>query len=1056
MICFQFAGRLPTEFEKSPIQGEYEAYDAAKTAIEKLKNVPVVDATVLHQKTMDKQFNALLEEHAGGAKVALPGQEHKGSTSMQQRKMNTAARTSSKSAAVHNPAGGAAKVVKNGGEPLTSQAALDYFRIDSDHSADPSPPSVKIGDIILDMQRRLDYDMLEPLVEDFEEQVKEEVLNIASVPTSEIALRERKVELARLRDARAQARAYHERELDLAWREQSARDRVLEMEECVRRRAREEDLLLRTFREDHRQSVKRDFARAKTNLEGAIAKQRGRVYELYGQPELRGRAAARRYRVDWNSKPRPVEVRVHLLRSVRDKLPSGRYSMLMSMHDRLGGCPLTWSKAGTDAPDVGQRPSATKPRVHHGRYYDGEFRVEQSIFALCPSDDRLHPSNVFIFELYRLADAADRQDTVVGWGVLPMCDGYFSVIKGCFKVPLLKGGVDRTIDLHGSYEEQYRKNLSCWLANVYVEVRHLPRETLDSSGAYRTEYDVEYDFVNSLLNLEDADVEMRRELKQSTAPDEELTKDSRPEEKPWGNGSLGWFSRRGSIFGYIKPQREGQRTKSGGDSNSTEDVEKVDESPDVQLKGDPLYDEQERVKDEGYGSGDEYFFPPETLNHVVGVEATSAGLSGIRKRRRGDGARWDPGGLALLQRKETPQVDQSNVSAENWRSLETESDLDAFTMSVAPDEARRADVPMHILFYSKIRYFVQEIFTDREHNIHATEFWYNILSIIIGVWFRMYVHYFGQWIYLKANSTPLFDFQVFAHRVQYKYMFTSMSTGIEIGFVLMGPVSNICVLAILTLTGHIAIKIAGKVQDWFSKFALAFAIGTILDPLLIFIVDLLIENYACSQRRGCQEDLLASSCHCTGGDAFKLWVRMESEDSSGVVGLLIVAVIYVGVTIVAIGFVYIYLKHVHMNGRMLDIYRRVNSSADDLFIPHDYEISERELRAICAYAKRWRGVGGEHRIVSHCDYEFVDPVMLQSTSEKTTHLAIHTCNPADGSRSLWRQFIRSPDGAVLEVVSNTSAALSSEVRGLEKLLEGGNGGAGIGEIEGRGYFAGAV
>ena len=230
----------------------------------------------------------------------------------------------------------------------------------------------------------------------------------------------------------------------------------------------------------------------------------------------------------------------------------------------------------------------------------------------------------------------------------------------------------------------------------------LASQVLDNSGAYRTEYDVEYDFVNSLLNLEDADVEMRRELKQSTAPDEELTKDSRPEEMPWGNGSLGWFSRRGSIFGYIKPQREGQRTKSGGDSNSTEDVEKVDESPDVQLKGDPLYDEQERVKDEGYGSGDEYFFPPETLNHVVGVEATSAGLSGIRKRRRGDGARWDPGGLALLQRKETPQVDQSNVSAENWRSLETESDLDAFTMSVAP--MRQDVLTCQCIFSSTVKF----------------------------------------------------------------------------------------------------------------------------------------------------------------------------------------------------------------------------------------------------------------------------------------------------------------------------------------------------------------
>ena len=1057
-------GRAPYDEERDSdkdLLALYARYEGAKDAIAILKNPPIVQpATVLHQKTMDQKFKALVEEHGGDNRRRA---DEKNTDNVLPKLAEARSMTST----VGNAKVAVRKPVEDGAEPPTSQAALDYFKQEgTDIWVEPTPPATDIGDVILDMRRRLDYDMLEPLVEDFDEQVKPEVLNIASVPTSEIVQREREVELARLRDARAQAKAYHERELDLAWREQSARDRVLEMEEGVRRRAREEDKLLRNFREEHRQSVKRHFHHAKVHLENAVARQKGRISELYGQPILQGRAGARRYRVEWSAEPRPVEVRAHLLRAVRDKLPAGRYSLLLTMHDRLGGCPLAWSRKDSGATILGQRPSATRPQVHRGRYYDGELRIEQSMFALCPSDVKLHPSNVFIFELYRIGDSVDKKDTVVGWGVLPMCDGYFSVVKGCFKVPLLKGPVDRTIDLHRAFEDLYRQDLSRWLANIYVEVRYLPRKTLDAAGLPSSEYDIEYDFVNSLLNLGSEDVEARNLLlKYAASVDDGVdAKGNKTPEEEDVNGNLGWFSRRRSIFGYASAKSSeqggrqgskstrGAKSKNGGSGAVAGEADK----PAVQPKGDPLYHENELVRDEGYGSGDEHFLPPETLTHVVGVEATSAGLSGIRKRRRGDGARWDPGGLAMLQKREKLRSSQTNGEAGKWRILETESDLDEFSMSVAPSEARRASMPVHVLFHSKIRYFVQEIFADHEmRNMQTTEFWYTILAFILGLWFRMYVHYFGQWIYLKAYSTPLFDFRVFPHRVQYKYMVTSMSIYIEIGFVFMGPVSNILVLLILTLAGSVAIELAGRVQDWFSKFTLAFSIATVLDPFLVLLVDVIIQNYQCNQRRGCEEDILASSCRCTEGDAFKLWVRMESQDDSGVVGILIVAVIYFSVTIIATGFMYVYLKHVHMNGRMIDIFRRINSSADDMFIPHDYEMSERELLAICSYAKRWRGVGGEHRIVSHCDYEFVDPILMQSTTEKTTHLAIHTCNPADGSRSLWRQFIRSPDGAVLEVVSDNANAISSDIKGLEKLLQSGSADSRQGEAT-TGYFAGVI
>ena len=569
-----------------------------------------------------------------------------------------------------------------------SKASTEFLQR---NAIDLDGPSIDIEEVVLNIKDRLDDDMRNTLfIDDFEQDAKPEIINIASVPTSEIARREREVEKARLRDARAQAKAYHERELDLAWREQNARNRVLTLENTMRRRAREEDQLLRTFREDQRQSLKRNFHRAKTHLESTIARQSGRIHELYGQPMLGQRAAARRYAVDWNSKPRPIEVRVHMLRCVREKLPRGQYSMLMSMYDRLGGCPLQWSKNADGDLGNGQKPAATKPTLHQGRYYDGQLRIDQTLFAICPSNQQLHPSNVFIFELYRLADTEAMQDEVVAWGALPMCDGQFSVVKGSFKIPLLKGHVDRTIDLHYSLETMYREDLSRWLSNLYLEVRHLPREMLDPSGKKENEFDVEFDFVNNLLRLDNGEIDERNSLRPDARAEQTGATQSDVEESD--DNTPGWFQRRKDILGYtqtrinnseLRPSSEGADLEFG----SVSAINAVDDSNPI--KGDPLYRENEILRDEGYGSGDEYFFPPETLTHVVGVEATTAGISGIRKRRRGDGARWEPGGLALLQKKEKKAKQQIDLPRDDWRILETESDMALFTMSVAPDEGRR-------------------------------------------------------------------------------------------------------------------------------------------------------------------------------------------------------------------------------------------------------------------------------------------------------------------------------------------------------------------------------
>ena len=42
-------------------------------------------------------------------------------------------------------------------------------------------------------------------------------------------------------------------------------------------------------------------------------------------------------------------------------------------------------------------------------------------------------------------------------------------------------------------------------------------------------------------------------------------------------------------------------------------------------------------------------------------------------------------------------------------------------------------------------------------NIHTTEFWVTLATFIVTFWLRMYVHYLGQYLYLKVSLyTPWF------------------------------------------------------------------------------------------------------------------------------------------------------------------------------------------------------------------------------------------------------------------------------------------------------------
>lgn len=232
-----------------------------------------------------------------------------------------------------------------------------------------------------------------PYFAEYQEDVRGVELVIASVGVDEVQARERAIELERLTDAREETNVYRAREANLVFREERARSRVAAISADVENRAATKQHAMIQISIAREKALAPAFARARAGLEATIRAQAGRVREIFGELKPGETVGARRFRVDWTGVPQPVEIRLHCIRAVRDRLPRGDYVMLASMAERLGGRVMQWTKShyvggdtdsedsiGTDGGDT--RPVATRPVQHGGRYFDRELRFDQNVYQV--------------------------------------------------------------------------------------------------------------------------------------------------------------------------------------------------------------------------------------------------------------------------------------------------------------------------------------------------------------------------------------------------------------------------------------------------------------------------------------------------------------------------------------------------------------------------------------------------------------------------------------------------------------------------------------------------
>lgn len=440
-------------------------------------------------------------------------------------------------------------------------------------------------------------------VAEYQSGVRGSELVLASVGVEEVRARERALELERLAAAREETNVYRAREANLLYREDRARRRVLAYKNEIERTLTVEKKTIIEMSVAGERVIAPAFARARRGLERAIQAQAGRVREVFGELRPGETPGGRRFRVDWKGMPQPVEIRLHCIRAVRDRLPRGSYVMLASMAERLGGRVMRWRK-GDDFDDFNEedsidtdggdtRPTATLPVKHGGRYFDRELRLDQNVHQLCPSKSDVRPGNVLVFELFRLAGSGGGsgsggarcgssrhkggeldEDTAVGWCVLPLADSHLRIVRGSFRIPLLRGEPNPNIDLHEGLEKLIAADLEAWLGNLYLDIRHLPREArLEDAGpeggsAIGGEgFDIEYDHVRKSTRL--------------------------------GKGLMGKLATTAGRWQRWKARRENPADDDGGDDDNDDD----DDDDNSVVDDDASLRKSDRDIEAGLGSG---------------------------------------------------------------------------------------------------------------------------------------------------------------------------------------------------------------------------------------------------------------------------------------------------------------------------------------------------------------------------------------------------------------------------------------------------------------------
>ncbi|XP_038052469.1 uncharacterized protein LOC119725181 [Patiria miniata] len=878
------------------------------------------------------------------------------------------------------------------------------------------------------LRQEMEEEEIDPYISQFDDTIKDDVLMIGNISLEEVQDEERRLRDEHIAFQQQEAVLARRRQEDILLREEHAKGHVTKlMKEKRKALSRREQLNLQKERLLQDQ-LHKTFRKSENQLLRSLEIRKGEVKTMYGDLMMAdgqyGGSKGRRWKVDWNRAPQPIQIKLKCLRGVKDKLPSGRYILMVSLYDRIGGHVLRWSSLR------GQEwGGATLPMNHEGRFHNVEIKIDQSLFTVCPSKPSIRPGMMLQFELFLARGSLLPVDKVVAWGVFPICDGQFNIIQGKYVTPMLRGEADPQMDRHETIEKLMASDIDHWLSNLYFEVVKLPRYI-----AGHKEYEVELQFSSNLLSYPDRTrtaeeaVDGDEPIMGSTADvvsasgdlSNSIGKGSQASLQAGSSDKTGDSAEKASIE---RTNETGSQTGSRASLNNNEDIKQKlptvdDKLSDLRYRGGGRGPDQPPPTVIGsrkliskdakmhLDSDDENSEDEDYLQKMDGFEAVK-GETGLFYKHH-----MNPPATDYMRRLYTMLPKTGLLSPlRKKKKLTYLEELDTHTFAVQKPFSTKGRLAR--AGHEKVQYISRQLMSELGlSQWRSREFWTLIVLFCLLFFVRVYMHYLGQWGYLNIIGIPISKFELLPYSVNLNYQSSLLHTRELVAVVILGPLTNITILVLMVFAAWLCQKAAGSFPTLLCKLVIVYSIHAVLDPILIAIVDAPLGRY--NYEAG--DEPIA--------DAAKLYYLFQQTHGTGLMGILMTVPIYLFLMFFAAVVFYMYFLRLHNNGRMLDIFHRLHAKQEEFFLPYDLEISNQELAYICKKAEQWRGEEGERRKVGVYDYiweeEDVDEDTLdgekggKSKQEITTHVSIHTLH-LDGLRELHRHFLRLPDGAIVEV-----------------------------------------
>lgn len=245
---------------------------------------------------------------------------------------------------------------------------------------------------------------------------------------------------------------------------------------------------------------------------------------------------------------------------------------------------------------------------------------------------------------------------------------------------------------------------------------------------------------------------------------------------------------------------------------------------------------------------------------------------------------------------------------------------------------QKLDLKTRKLTFKKVRYITDEVFEDfsmkklRSINLHLA-----VVYIVFLFFLRMWVHYVGEYFIISILGIPVTKFEPHWHKIYVTYAAWNLyQIVIAVGF---GILANTILFLGFILLGYSSKKVLNCFPRIFYKVICWYGVMVMLDPFIVLAIDLLDQDF-------------------DNGDYFQFYNYYYKKNGSGLVGIYLTFFLIFGLAVINVFIFYNYMIFVHMNGRILDLYKRLSGSMKAFFIPHDNEVSLKYIQWVVERAKK--------------------------------------------------------------------------------------------------------